>query len=258
MAELSLRERLQPALFDRLIDEERLRTLFEVTARLDELQRLGISERDFADILGGQGLQPSGAATYGIDGSTLRLSYTASAGQMTVSQLKTLRLKPPSMPRGVELQSFCEVSIRTIRNEATESSEQKNVSMRRLREYVCRDLAALLNCSSLDATVDLTPYPWVQHSVVNFGMPSLAGRIARTVDPQRIAKTIEATIENFEPRLSRVRVTAEMGGEGSETHVLAFRIEAELWGQPVPQQLLLRTSVDVDTGDVRVADSGAR
>lgn len=258
MAELSLRERLQPALFDRLIDEERLRTLFEVIARLDELQRLGIAERDFADILSGQGLQAAGAPEYGTDGRTVRLSYTASAGQMTVSQLKTLRLKPPSMPRGVELQSFCEVSVRTIRNEAPESSEQKAVSTRRLREYVCRDLAALLNCSSIDAAVDLTPYPWVQHSVVNFGMPSLAGRIARTVDPQRIAKTIEAAIENFEPRLSRIRVVPEMGEEGAETHVLAFRIEAELWGQPVPQQLVLRTSIDVDTGDVSIADSGGR
>ena len=38
MAELSLRERLQPALFDRLIDDERFLTLFELAVRTEELQ----------------------------------------------------------------------------------------------------------------------------------------------------------------------------------------------------------------------------
>jgi type VI secretion system protein ImpF len=88
-------------------------------------------------------------------------------------------------------------------------------------------------------------------------MPSLAGRSARAADPQQIAATIEAAVRRFEPRLSALRVTAEMGEEGNETHVLAFRIEAQLWGQPVPQQLVLRTSIDIDSGDVSLADSGA-
>jgi predicted component of type VI protein secretion system len=48
-----------------------------------------------------------------------------------------------------------------------------------------------------------------------------------------------------------------MGEEGNETHVLAFRIEAQLWGQPLPQQLLLRTSIDVDSGAASVTDAGA-
>jgi type VI secretion system protein ImpF len=88
-------------------------------------------------------------------------------------------------------------------------------------------------------------------------MPSLAGRTARLADPQQIARTIEAAIRRFEPRLSALRVAPEMGEEGNETHVLAFRIEAQLWGQPLPQQLLLRTSIDVDSGAASVTDAGA-
>ena len=106
-------------------------------------------------------------------------------------------------------------------------------------------------------TVDLSAYPNVQGSVINFGMPSLTGRMARSVDPQQIASGIELAIRRFEPRLSALRVTAEMGEEGNETHVLSFRIEAMLWGQPMPQQLVLRTSIEVDTGSVNVADAGA-
>jgi type VI secretion system protein ImpF len=160
------------------------------------------------------------------------------------------------MPQGVALQSFCEILPRAIVNNAAEAGDRKAISMRRLRDYVCRDLGALLNCASLDAAVDLAPYPEVRTSVLNFGMPSLAGRAARSVDPHQIAATIEAAIRRFEPRLSALRVTPEMGEEGSETHVLAFRIEAQLWGQPAPQQLVLRTRIDVDSGSVDVADAG--
>jgi len=257
--ELSLRERLQPALFDRLIDDERLLTLYEVSVARAELERLGLTERDLVSILEGQGLQSSGRSeSVGAEPARIQLRFTSSAGRTTPSQLKSLVLKPPGAPQGVALQAFCEFSTSNVLNSTPESSEQRSVAIRRLREYVCRDLASLLNCGSLDASIDLTDYPHVQRSVVNYGMPSLAGRMARSVEADRISSTIEAAITNFEPRLSRVRVTPELGDDGSETHVLAFRIEAQLWGQPAPQHLVLRTSIDVDSGDVSIADSGVR
>jgi len=164
--------------------------------------------------------------------------------------------KDAAAKAGVALQTLCEIAARNVVNHSAETGELKAVSMRRLREYVCRDLSALLNCASLEAVVDLSAHPYVQSSVLNFGMPSLAGRSARSVDPQQIAATIEADVRRFEPRLSGVRVAAEVGEEGNETHVLAFRIDAQLWGQPVPQQLVLRTRIDVDSGNVTLADSG--
>jgi type VI secretion system protein ImpF len=259
MAQLSLRERLQPFLFDRLIDDERLLTAFEVSCPRAELARLRLSEGDLVGILASQGLrmrdelQPARG-----ENDVLRLTLIAPAGRVLVSQLKGLVIKPPGAPQGVALQGFCTFEARSLVNTAAEPGDTGPVSMRRLREYVCRDLAALLNSASLDATVDLAPYREVQRSVLNFGMPSLAGRTARTVDPQQIASAIEATIRRFEPRLSAVRVVPEMGEEGNETHVLAFRIEAQLWGQPMPQQLVLHTSVDVDSGSVKVAEGGVR
>lgn len=257
--ELSLRERLQPSLFDRLIDDERLLTLYEVSVARAELERLGLTERDLVAILEGQGLQSSGRSeAAGEEPATLRLRFTSGAGRTTPSQLKALVLKPPGAPQGIALQAFCEFTTSNVLNSTPESAEQRSIAVRRLREYVCRDLASLLNCGSLDASIDLTDFPHVQRSVVNYGMPSLAGRMARSVEADRIGSTIEAAIAHFEPRLSRVRVTPELGDDGSETHVLAFRIEAQLWGQPAPQHLVLRTSIDVDSGDVSIADSGVR
>ncbi len=131
------------------------------------------------------------------------------------------------------------------------------MSMRRLREYVCRDLAALLNAMSLESSQELTRYPDVQSSVLNFGMPSLAGTAVVSVDPLKTAALIEQAINRFEPRLRKVRVTPEPSGDGADGHALSFKIDAELWGQPAAQHLILRTRIDMDSGNVSVAEAGA-
>ena len=50
MAELSLKERLQPALFDRLIDDDRYVTTFQISTRTAKLQELksqfGLDDED--------------------------------------------------------------------------------------------------------------------------------------------------------------------------------------------------------------------
>jgi type VI secretion system protein ImpF len=268
MAELSLRERLQPALLDRLIDDERLLTMFELTFRRSELLRLKLTERDLTDILQGQGLRAvTGSSARPTDsagvpaagaGDELPLTLAAPSGRVTLSQLKSLVLKPPGMPQGIALAAFCTIAARNVLNATAETGDGRSVSARRLREYVCRDLASLLNSNSLDVSEDLSSYPEVRQSVLNFGMPSLAGRNARSVEPQKTAARMEEVIRRFEPRLSKVRVLPEIRDDGGEAHVLAFRIEAELWGQPLPQHLVLRTRVDIDSGDVSVAESGAK
>src|SRR5262245_36744008 len=111
MVQLNLRERLQPALLDRLIDDERLITCYEFSFRRDELVRLGLPERDLVAILLTQGLRPlqSGdRAAARAEPDVLRLTLVGPAGRISLSQLKALVLKPPGKPQGVALQSFCE------------------------------------------------------------------------------------------------------------------------------------------------------
>src|SRR5689334_9789260 len=101
MAQLSLRERLQPALFDRLIDDERVLTCYEFAFRRDELTRLGIKERELASILTAQGLREvDGDASFQTEGARsdqnlFCLMLVAPGGKVSPSSLKTLQLKPP-------------------------------------------------------------------------------------------------------------------------------------------------------------------
>jgi type VI secretion system protein ImpF len=86
-------------------------------------------------------------------------------------------------------------------------------------------------------------------------MPNLSGRTLASLDPEQIAQRIRSAIARFEPRLSRVQVTHEPPGtDAAHTAALVFRIEAELWGWPTTQALTLSTSVDLNNGQVDVAD----
>jgi len=39
-------------------------------------------------------------------------------------------------------------------------------------------------------------------------------------------------------------------------HALSFTIEGELWAQPLPTHLFIRSSFDLETGEVTVKDLG--
>jgi type VI secretion system protein ImpF len=79
-----------------------------------------------------------------------------------------------------------------------------------------------------------------------------------SIDPQVTAERIARAISAFEPRLSSVRVTPERHKQGEEGFAVSFQVEAELWGQPVSQHLVLRTSIDLNSGEIRVSEAATR
>lgn len=136
------------------------------------------------------------------------------------------------------------------------SGAPRSMSMRDLRRCVRRDLESLLNTVNLESVEDLADFPHVASSVVNYGVPGLSGRTLSTLRPEGVAMLIRQAILRFEPRLSQVRVVPEMDKDQADSRGLSFRIEAELWGNPMPQHMELRTMVDVDSRQIAVADIG--
>jgi type VI secretion system protein ImpF len=65
---------------------------------------------------------------------------------------------------------------------------------------------------------------------------------------------------NFEPRLDRnsVRVRPVVDQRQMNQNALSFDVEAELWAQPLPLRLFLRTAVDLEAGKVEVTDQGGK
>lgn len=251
MADLALNERLQPALLDRLIDDERTVALVNVTVDANALQRLQLPEQALIDILVAQGmtLQSSTGCA-----EQLELRFTASRAHANPSQLRALLLRPPAAPDGVQLQSFATVQSAAAPNMELESTERRMLSARRLRECVLRDLGWLFNSLNLESSQDLQSVPEVLSSVLNFGLPSFAGRMATSIDPTESAERLRRVVELFEPRLSAVRVKPQPRSEEESDGTLEFTIEAQLWSHPMPQQLEVHTRIDTMTGDITVSE----
>jgi type VI secretion system protein ImpF len=137
----------------------------------------------------------------------------------------------------------------------TSTAGVKVLSMEELRDGVRRDLAALFNATSLETVEDLSDYPNVQKSTLNFGMPDLSGKTASGIDLQELERALSRAIHQFEPRLleETVKVSSDMHDAKSH-NVMIAKIEAELWSQPLPQKLLLRTELDLENGEVKLRE----
>jgi type VI secretion system protein ImpF len=142
---------------------------------------------------------------------------------------------------------------------AVESRDKRVLSPYKLRESVRRDLSWLFNTTNLAAVVDLDRYPQVESSTVNFGLPDLTGRTAGSIHIPTLEKLLRRAIWEFEPRLLKdtVRVKLIRDTNNYSPNALVFTIEAELWAQPIPLRLFLRTDVDLETGEIAVTDANA-
>jgi type VI secretion system protein ImpF len=138
-----------------------------------------------------------------------------------------------------------------------EPRERRVMSRSHLRRAVLRDLGWLFNATRLEAGVDLSAVPHVRRSVINFGLPALSGRSASSVDVADLERSIRQALIDFEPRIlpDTLRVEALLESSSIDHHnVIGVKISCELWAQPVPLELLLRTEIDLETGKVELAD----
>jgi type VI secretion system protein ImpF len=144
-------------------------------------------------------------------------------------------------------------------DQQVESRDKRVLSPARLRECVRRDLTWLLNTTHLAAVQSLRDYPAVASSVLNYGTQELTGLSVSSVDIHALERMLTQVIANYEPRLLRssVKVRLIVDKDKMAHNAVIFDIEAELWAQPLPLRLFLRTEIDLESGSVAVAEGGA-
>ena len=138
-----------------------------------------------------------------------------------------------------------------------ESRAQRVLSLNRLKRSVLRDLAWLLNSGNLSMTEDLSAYPEVESSVVNYGVTDLAGTTATSTDTREVEREIKQAILDFEPRLlpESLSVKVSLTDKYMNNRTLSFEIEGQLWAQPLPISLYLSTDLDLETGTTTVTET---
>lgn len=131
------------------------------------------------------------------------------------------------------------------------------MSKAQLRKAVLRDLSVLFNTVQPGAGT-LLGDPVLAASVLNFGLPSLAGGLASRMDIAKLEEDIATAIRRFEPRIrpDTLVVRAVQPSHIMDTHnVIEFQIRGELWSQPLPQDILLRTQMNLEAGQVELSDA---
>lgn len=137
-----------------------------------------------------------------------------------------------------------------------EGPDRRFLSLERLRAVIRRDLGWLLNTCNLSATEDLTSYPEVASSVLNYGMPDLTGKSISNVDVIALERLVKQAIVDFEPRLLKntVRVRAFASQDQMNRNALSFQIEGTLWAHPAPVDVVLKSEFDLESGLVSVRE----
>ena len=158
------------------------------------------------------------------------------------------RLQPALLDRLTDLDPHTKV----------EAADHRTMSKAQIRDAILRDLSWLLNAVQ-PLGRQAQAFPEAADSVLNFGLPAMSGQMASKVDVSLLERIIRQAIVRFEPRVmdNTLVVRALESDSVLDTHnVIEFEIRGHLWSQPVPLEILLRTQLDLEAGQVEVRDVG--
>lgn len=136
-----------------------------------------------------------------------------------------------------------------------ESRAQRVISHQKYRRGVLRDLEWLFNThaylplSGMEA-YDLKDYEHAYESVINFGTKQLCGLTAP--DMPQLQEQLAQAIRVFEPRITprNLVIRADL-----ERNLVTFELQGELWANPLPEHLHVKTTVDLETGQCLLGDA---
>ncbi|GAA0781708.1 type VI secretion system baseplate subunit TssE [Roseibium denhamense] len=132
-------------------------------------------------------------------------------------------------------------------------SRAHGISEHTLLNEVRQDLQALLNTVNLNSSQDLSDFPEVQSSILNYGLPDLSVHIVDTVRIDRLADDIRSALIRFEPRMDPKTLHVERDQEyESDTLKVRFLIKAEIRCDPVRVGSEFIADVDPAFGRIKI------
>ncbi len=161
-------------------------------------------------------------------------------------------MPPSDVARNVQL-SFLDRLIDDRPDLKTDPFLSRSESLRRFRRAIKRDLEFLLNSVRNVAPIP-DSYNEVKNSLYLYGLPDLNSvTLDSPQDETRLLRSLEEAISNFEPRLSRVRVTS-YERLSKKKSALFFHVEALLMIDPAPEPISFDTVLEIAKGTYSVKE----
>lgn len=117
-----------------------------------------------------------------------------------------------------------------------------------LRATVLRELNWILNTTNLSSVVDLTDYPEVATSVLNYGVRDMAGKLLQTRAIQSRARDIRDAIRRFEPRIDPTRLDVDAKSTTEKPNAVTFVIRGDVTTAVNALPVEFLTDVEIDSG----------
>jgi type VI secretion system protein ImpF len=122
-----------------------------------------------------------------------------------------------------------------------------------LREQLTTDLNALLNTINMQSGFDLSEFPQVRESILNYGIPEISNR---TIDEHRvsdIADELRSALLQYEPRLrpEALIVTRDTLVD-PDTLNIRFEVSGEMACDPADVAVEFVADIEIDTGKMRI------
>ncbi|MGD0908265.1 MAG: type VI secretion system baseplate subunit TssE [Candidatus Acidiferrales bacterium] len=164
---------------------------------------------------------------------------------------------PPLETKGIVTPSVLDRLIDREPKNRSEAIPTSAQSLRAMKASLRRDLECLMNtrCVAEDPPESCTE---IRRSVYLYGLPDISSMsILSASDRSLLLKGMETALANFEPRLTRVKVSLQpITGAGRMVH---FVIEGLLRVDPVPEQIVFDTVLELSSGSYQIqGDAGAR
>jgi type VI secretion system protein ImpF len=102
--------------------------------------------------------------------------------------------------------------------------------------------------------IDLDPYPHVQTSVLNYGLPDLAGKAAGHRMMQQRARDIRDAIRIFEPRIDRNSLSVEPQRADANANAVSYVINCDVTNAVQAMPVKFKTEIEAETANVKVRD----
>jgi len=128
---------------------------------------------------------------------------------------------------------------------------REGTSYDRLKDFFLTDLGNLMSTVHLEAVQDLSEYPNVQRSVLNYGVQDVTNLTVGQHRGQDVRKRFRQALLDHEPRLIPETVVVKMREDKDEnSQHLAFEVEAVMAARPVDVPLEFVAEIDVGAGKV--------
>lgn len=122
-----------------------------------------------------------------------------------------------------------------------------------LRGQIERDLLDLLGTRRMSAGFDLSAWPRIEKSVLNYGIPDLSGSTGSSIDVRQLQRQLTKVIKWFEPRLQPDTLSVTCKVKDYAARDVLVEIEAMFGVDDELESFAMGVSICLGSGQCRAA-----